>query len=269
MSSMPASPGAWLRLRPGVRVSVRSPDQLQVGLHHDRRLALPASADVRRFLARLAHGVPAAPPAAADLALLRRLQAADLVCSPDEAAVRERARQAAVVAVDAPSGVAEQLWALLGRAGLGARPAKGRPDVSLVVTTGAEPRRELVDRLVQDDRPHLLVTAVAGTVRIGPCVVPGLTACLRCVDEHHTDRDPRHPLVVEQHLDPDPDDRVAPHDLQLGLSWAVRDLVALVEGDRPSTWSATVELTASGPRTRAWRRHPRCGCAWGDALAAG
>ena len=56
--------------------------------------------------------------------------------------------------------------------------------------------------------------------------------------------------------------------LLLALAWAARDLGRWVEGDRPTTWSASVEL-GEVPRVQSWRRHPRCGCAWGDALASG
>lgn len=266
-SSSPHPPGTRLRLRPGVRVSVRGADLLQVGIHPGHRLVLPATVEVRRLLALLGQGLLPARLDPADRDLLERLQAAGLVSPAEEDTVRHRVREAARVAVDAPPAAAEQVRSLLDQVGLPEATAGEAPTVSLVVTCGAEPRRERIDPVMRADRPHLLVTALAGVVRVGPCVVPGLTACLRCVDEHLTDHDPRHPLVVEQHLDADPHDVPPPLDLRLGLCWAVRDLVALVEGDQPSTWSATVELTPLGPVSRTWRRHPRCGCAWGDALA--
>jgi hypothetical protein len=46
----------------------------------------------------------------------------------------------------------------------------------------------------------------------------------------------------------------------------VRDLVTHLEGDRPSTWSATVRISAglrSVTQTE-WLRHPACGCGWLD-----
>ncbi len=86
---------------------------------------------------------------------------------------------------------------LLGRGRLCATPrGRSRLPASRCSSRAAPSRAARpIDRLVQADRPHLLVTAVAGRVRVGPCVVPGLTACLRCVDAHLADRDPRHPLV--------------------------------------------------------------------------
>lgn len=255
------------RLRPGTRVSDRGPGLLQVGLHQDQRLALPDDGDVRRLLALLGHGADPDRLPPADRSVCHRLAEAGLLVAADEPAVLARLREAARVGIDAPEQVRAPVARMLAAVGLPEAGPASEETVRLVVVTGAEPPRTRLDPSMRADLPHLLVTAVAGRVRVGPCVVPGLTACLRCVDEHLTDRDPRHPLVLEQHLDPDPDDVVAEADLQLALAWAVRDLVALVEGDEPATWSTTVELRTGAPVTRRWHRHPRCGCAWGDALA--
>ena len=254
---------ARLRLRPGIRVSERSDTTLQVGLHPGRRLVLPDDPTVRGALALLGHGVE---PRRLDPDLLHRLTEARLLTGPDHDVARSRARRQARVEVLATGAARATLVRMLGEAGV---PGATGPAaaIAVVVTIGAEPRRETVDALVQADRPHLLVTAVAGRLRVGPFVLPGLTACLRCLDAHLTDRDPRHPLVVEQHLTSDPTDRPAPAGLQLALAWAVCDVVAWVGGERPTTWSASVDLEPEGPVTQRWRRHPGCGCAWGDALA--
>lgn len=256
-----------IALSPGTRVSRRGGGLLHLGIHEDRRLVLPDDPAVRRLLALLEHGVDPVrlPPQLA--APYARIEDAGLLVPVDAAAVRDRHRRAARIGVAAPDPTRASLRRLLAAAGLVEATPRGRETVRLLVSTGAEPRRERLDEAMRADRPHLVVTEVAGRIRLGPCVVPGLTACLRCVDEHLTDRDPRHPLVVEQHLRPDPADRAPAPDRQLGLAWAVRDLVALVDGDRPTTWSATVELRGEGPVSRRWARHPRCGCAWGDALA--
>lgn len=252
-----------VRLRPGIRVSDRSDTTLQVGLHPGHRLVLPDDPTVRGSLALLGNGVE---PRRLDPDLLRRLSEAGLLAGDEDGHARSRARRQAAVEVHAASTERATLLRMLGEAGV--HEASGAAAVlSVLVTIGAEPRRETVDTLVSADRAHLLVTGVAGRLRIGPFVVPGLTACLRCLDAHLTDHDPRHPLVVEQHLVPDPADRPDPADLQLALAWAARDVVALICGDRPSTWSTTIDLEPGGPLSQRWRRHPGCGCAWGDALA--
>lgn len=251
------------RLAPGVRVSDRGDRALQVGLHPDRRLVLEDSPATRELLERLRGGLDPATLPPAQGALLRALERAGLLVDPTASAPPAR-----LVGVDAGEPGRGLLVRLLADAGLGvAATDAAAPPLTLVLRTGAEPRREDLDLLVQADRPHLLLAVVAGRVRLGPTVVPGVTACLRCVDEHLTDRDPRHPLVVHQHLDRDPTDVGEPAELQLGLAWAVRDAAAYLRGRRPATWSTTVELTDAGPVHHRWSRHPRCGCAWGDALS--
>lgn len=255
-----------VRLRPGIRASERSDTTLQVGLHPGHRLVLPDDPAVRGALTLLGHGVEPGRLDGAQRDLLRRLTEAGLVADPDDDVALARARDRARVDVMATGEVGTTLVRMLRETGVRDAPGPAAT-VTVVVTIGAEQRRETVDVLVQANRPHLLLTAVAGRLRLGPFVVPGLTACLRCLDEHLTDRDPRHPLVVEQHLIPDPADHPARAELQLALAWAARDVVSLIEGNRPTTWSATVDLEPTGPVTQEWRRHPRCGCAWGDALA--
>jgi hypothetical protein len=102
-------------------------------------------------------------------------------------------------------------------------------------------------------------------------VVPGRTACLRCIDAHHTDADPAWPLLVRQYAAACRRDRadgtpepVDPLLATLAVAWAARDLTAYADGGRPSTWSTTVTLDARPDRleTQAWLRHPGCGCSW-------
>lgn len=253
-----------LRLAAGLRVTERGDGSLQVGLHPDRRLLLPDEPPVRQLLARLRHPVAPDRMPSPERAVIDRLALAGLLESSES-----RGAQAPAVAVEliAPDPVAALARPMLADAALTESRGSLDPALTLVVTVGAEPLRADVDVIVQGDRAHLLVTSVAGRTRIGPCVVPGLTACLRCLDEHLADRDPRHARVIGEHVDIDHTDRPRPGDLPLALAWAIRDVATLLDGDRPSTWSATVTLQPDGPRVQQWRRHPRCGCAWGDLLA--
>ncbi len=259
-------PSPRLCLAAGLRVTDRGDGSLQVGLHADRRLLLPDEPTVRQLLTRLRHPADPDRMSADERALLDRLTAAGLleqegVESPDPPG------SSGTVAVLAPDPAAALVRRLLAEADL--TESRGGLDaaLALVVSIGAEPRRTDLDAIVQTDRPHLLVTSVAGRTRIGPCVVPGLTACLRCLDEHLADRDPRHVRIIDQYVDVDRTDRPRPGDLALALAWAVRDVAALLAGDRPTTWSATATLRPDGPLVQEWHRHPRCGCAWGDLLA--
>lgn len=277
-----------LRWRPGVYVVRRDAAHLQVGVDPPLRAVVPDSPAVR---AALRHLAPADEPEA-DHAL-RTLRAAGLLLAGgqpgsslgvppaarraaeaqfgEEASRRLAARSGAGVEVRADRGLRATVGGLLRGAGVAVvdgADADRAPSLVLVVTVG-EPARDEVDPLVREGAPHLLVS-LGATARVGPLVVPGATACLRCVDARLAETDPRRPLVVEQVV------RVAraagdvpvdPTLTTLALAWAVRDLCRYLEGDRPATWSAVVEVGADGPMTpTAWVRHPHCGCAW-DVLA--
>ena len=142
-------------------------------------------------------------------------------------------------------------------------------DAVLLVSEG-EPQRDRLDPFVREEVPHLLVRDHGHELVVGPFVVPGTTACLRCVDCHHGDADPRRGLVVEQVATQAPLVPVAadPSLRAIALSLAVRDLVTFAEGGEPATWSATIRVTSElDLAPRRWLRHAACGCAW-DALEA-
>jgi bacteriocin biosynthesis cyclodehydratase domain-containing protein len=138
----------------------------------------------------------------------------------------------------------------------------------LLVSPGPLPR-DVLDPFVRDGRAHVVVAPAGGGLTVGPFVAPGLTACLRCVDAHLAEHDPRRAVVLEQ-CGRQPPAPVEPRDptlLALALAWAVRDVIRFVDGVEPATWSATVSIGADAmPVRRSWHRHPHCGCSWGDAL---
>ena len=159
-----------------------------------------------------------------------------------------------------------------GSSGRRGRTTGGPPTGACAVLVGVgEPDRERVDDWTRAGTPHLAVRLTEGRAVLGPFVVPGHTACLRCLDGHHSDADPGWPLLVRQYAAASAADRpdgvpepVDPLLAAQALAWAARDLAAFVDGARPSTWSATVTL---GPQpgdveTRCWLRHPACACTW-------
>jgi hypothetical protein len=120
------------------------------------------------------------------------------------------------------------------------------------------------DPWVVDSRPHLTVVAVPDAVRIGPFVVPGLTACLRCV-RAGSDGLRASGRPVGAFLTPGPG--VDAGLLALAVGWAARDVATYSSGGTPSTWSATVTVGSGlSPVARTWQRHPHCGCSWGEAV---
>lgn len=291
---MPGSPSATLgthhlTLRPGIPVLARSPGVLQIGLD-EPALRVEDEPTVRRLLSALGRpgGVPAdaagedLSPAAS--AVLDRLESAGLLITADnaeryadptlaalraqfgpDARRRQQVRTGAAIAVRADPATVGVLAPLLDRAGLRqVAPTDPGAAAHLIVTAGPLDR-SVLDPLVRASDPHLLVTGSAAGRRIGPFVHPGLTACLRCVDAHEALHDARRPLLLAQAAGIAAD-RPPPLDPlldQIAFAWAVRDLVRHLEGDEPSTWSATIDLgPVAAPDRIRWGRHPECGCAW-------
>jgi len=250
---------------------------VQVGSDPARRVLLPDTASVRRLLQLLPFGVRT-DAASSSPEVLRALAGAGLLVDEDERRLLAEARAATRVRVSAPTWWQPLVRDLLTAAGLAAV-GGGAVDVTLVVARG-EPDRSVLDLLTTRDEPWLPVAALEGRVRVGPFVVPGRSACLRCVDAHQAASDPWHRVA------PPPDDApgtptpgtegVAPLDaadplvLHHGLLTAVTDVARWAEGRQPLTWSAT--RTHRDPMTvehRTWERHPHCGCSWGDDVATG
>lgn len=267
---------ARLRLRPGVRAVRRPGGRLQVGIRADLRVLLPDQPATRSLLAELTGRTEASTPDDPDTRarLLERLREHDLLVPAGaerlgealsasygpSGPARRRLRAETLVDISAGWRYADRLSAELAAAGVGVAAAGHPGDISVLICAG-EPRREDVDILSRVGRPHLLVSLAEGRALVGPFVVPGRSACLRCVDAHLTDRDPDWPLLAAQlHHG---DDAIDPAISALAVAWAARDVVAWIDTGEPTTLSATVELGSHPwPRHRQWKRHPHCGCAW-------
>jgi hypothetical protein len=246
-------------LRAGLHVVRRDDRHLQIGVDPPWRLVVPDEPDVHGVLDDLLAGRAPSPQTTAGHRVLRDLRRADMLRPTDEPT---RSYAVAVAGATRPAAEAERMLRAAGVVPV--RP--DRADLWLVVATG-EPPRDLVDDHVRVGRPHLVVGAGPRGYRVGPFVVPGLTACLRCVDAHLAERDPRRGVVLEQ-LAGRPAAPDEPSLEALAVAWAVRDALRYLGGACPSTWSATVDLDLElDPRRREWARHPHCGCAW-DAIDA-
>lgn len=296
----PRHPGFPARplLRPGVLVCRRGDGALQIGLDPGLALVAPDTPDTRRLLDGLREGRAPGPPDSLSPGAARL--AADLLGQglvidgdtwfatlgsvPEEHAtsvaatyadagleadtvLRRRAEVGVRVDASGLAGAADRLRSLLSLAGV----AEG--DDLVVVVRGTEPDRAEVDEWVRRDLPHVFLTGCEGRLRIGPFVVPGHTACLRCIDAHHTERDPRRSLVVQQYaaragLPGDLPEPVHADLLDVAVGWLARDVTRWADRERPVTWSTTVDVdtTLTLPRTP-WPRHAGCGCSWGQSLA--
>lgn len=134
-----------------------------------------------------------------------------------------------------------------------------------------EPTRDLLDPWLRDGVAHLLLRFVEGRAVIGPLVVPGRTACLRCIDAYRREQDPAWPLLVEQYARATRADRadgipepVDPALAGVAVGWATRELATYVEGGEPASMSTTLTLSPLLDTVdhHRWPRHPHCGCSW-------
>jgi bacteriocin biosynthesis cyclodehydratase domain-containing protein len=180
-------------------------------------------------------------------------------------------RRAARVAVAGPGRVASAVVDLLGEAGVGrvaARdPATGDTLAVLCSDDGALVPPELRDRLLLAGVAHLVAETYETLGLVGPLVVPGHSPCLRCLDLHRRDRDPRWPVVAAQLTGPAPVP-VSSDSLLAATVAAHAALAAVAHLDDPTAPSplegtlTELRLPDGGLRRRRFAAHPACGCAW-------
>jgi hypothetical protein len=245
-------------LRDGLHVVRRDDRHLQLGLDPPDRLVLDDRPGLHAALTHLDRRPPAELREVVSELVAEGwvVDAGDRGRSPDAASARPP------VALTVDAMLEDPVLRVCSAAGV---TRVTESPVRLVATVG-EPRRAVSDALVRDDVAHLWLAVLPDAVRIGPFVEPGRSSCLRCVDAHLGDQDPRRATVLHQLEDlpsaplTDPD----PCLVRLAVAWAVRDVVRRLDGREPALRSATVTVAADLEVThRAWLRHPHCGCAWG------
>ncbi|MBW3641208.1 MAG: ThiF family adenylyltransferase [Actinobacteria bacterium] len=138
------------------------------------------------------------------------------------------------------------------------------PDL-VVLAPGRAEQLEDARRLVGHGVPHLLAQ-VRGTVGVvGPLVLPGLSACLTCLDLTRTDLDPQWPSVAAQLAGPSRCRDVCDGPLAVMVAaQAVAQVLLLVDGTMdPASVGGTLELALPDWRwrRRSWPVHPACRCA--------
>jgi hypothetical protein len=208
------------------------------------------------------------PPQRARLAA--ELATASLAHRDGDGGARTLARRlAAQIRIHGGGRVGAGIAGLLTASGIGqvtradpGDPAPGRPDLAVLV--GWYPP-ELRAGLMRERIPHLAASADEAIGVVGPLVIPGRTACLRCMDLTRTDRDPAWPLILAQlagrRRDPLACD--APLAAAVAAQAAARVLAVT---DRPAAADAvtngTLELFLPEWqwRRRTWLPHRDCAC---------
>lgn len=132
----------------------------------------------------------------------------------------------------------------------------------------------VTDELVRSGLPHVSVVLREVTAIVGPFVLPGSTSCLRCLDLHRRDRDASWPLIAAQLAADGVRAGVGACDVALATlaaSVCVLQVLQFIDGGRPATHDATLEISLPDwrIRRRSWCPHPACGCCWPGAGAAG
>jgi hypothetical protein len=106
---------------------------------------------------------------------------------------------------------------------------------------------------------------------VGPLVVPGKTACLRCLDHIRASRDPAWPLILAQISGRRPEPAACDAVLAAAVAaqTAAQALTAIDRGPFASAAAnGTLELVLPDWRwrRRTWPQHPACLCTGHTAL---
>jgi bacteriocin biosynthesis cyclodehydratase domain-containing protein len=238
----------------------------------ERVLALLASAGaLDDFPAATLRAVsqPARTSLAAELATV------SLACRDGDGGARTLARRlAAQVRIHGSGRVSAGIASLLTTSGVScvspadqegevaARHSPARPDLAVLA---GHHLPELQAGLMRDQVPHLVASASEAIGVVGPLVLPGRTACLRCLDLVRTDHDPAWPLILAQLAGRPPSPLACDAPLAAAVA-AQAASQALAFIDRASSANAvangTLELVLPGWqwRRRTWPPHPECGC---------
>ena len=146
--------------------------------------------------------------------------------------------------------------------------ARRQPD--LAVLTGW-PDPVLVAALMRDRVPHLVVRAEEAIGVVGPLVLPGRSACTRCIDLSKADRDPAWPTILAQASACDPPAATQACDTVLAAATAALaaaqalSLIDRADTAVPAAAGATLELVLPAWQWQryGWPPHPACTCgAW-------
>ncbi|MBO1740879.1 hypothetical protein [Leifsonia sp. TF02-11] len=270
------------QLDPAVPRVWRSPHALQFGVERPRLILDPLDAAGERMVSALAGGVAigalrliarsaGADPAAADALVARLEPVLARETDGDHAPARD-----AIVVLDGTGPTAARILGLLREAGVDARsglhaddPAVDDAAVAIVIGSYAvAPHRH--QRWLRRDIPHLAVVFGDAGATVGPLVLPGETACLRCLDLHRRDQDPAWPALAAQlHTRPAPGES----ELVCGAvaSAAASVVLAALDGRTRPGESATEPPCATATASRydagtarwsdfGWEPHPECGC---------
>jgi hypothetical protein len=152
------------------------------------------------------------------------------------------------------------------RSARGGRSPSAQPRRPSLVILADSHRRDLPAALSRDQVPHLAASTSEAIGVVGPLVLPGHSACLRCLDLTRAERDPAWPLILAQLTCHDATDPPACDAVLAAMVAAQATAQALAFIDRGAAAAAviggTLELVLPDWqwRRRTWQPHHRCSC---------
>lgn len=151
---------------------------------------------------------------------------------------------------------------ITGAESLGAQLVRHCPDIVIAVGPALATTR-LAETLARSGIPQLFTHVREATGVVGPLVVPGVSACVRCLHMHRSDRDPAWPTIALQLARTAPPAPACP----AGVAAVVAGTTALqalawIDGEHPATVNGTLELALPDwrLRRRSWPPHSECSC---------
>ena len=196
-----------------------------------------------------------------------RLTGAGLRGAQADTIVSERRRRA--IGLLGPRVLTEPLADLLADCGSPVLPGQVS-GMDLVVLAGRpEPDRRLADACTREDVAHVLMSLHARSAVLGPIVLPGRTACVRCADEARADADPAWAALVPQldspvHRPADVSAAAAGSPLLVAtvVAATAAAVLGLIDGLATGYDGSVVRWGAGcdAPSVEPLLPHPRCGC---------
>jgi hypothetical protein len=144
-----------------------------------------------------------------------------------------------------------------------ANDARRQPDLA-VITGWPDP--VLVAALMRDRVPHLVVSADEAIGVVGPLVVPGRSACARCVDMSKAFRDPAWPRILAQASTGGLTAATRACDTVLAAATAAiataQALMLIDQAGEPAAANGTLEVVLPEWQwqRRGWPPNPACTC---------
>jgi bacteriocin biosynthesis cyclodehydratase domain-containing protein len=128
------------------------------------------------------------------------------------------------------------------------------------------PGLEVPVALVRQRVPHLAITATEAIGIVGPLVIPGKTACLRCLDYVRAAHDRSWPLILAQLGSRRPEPVACDAVLVAAVAaQAAAQVLAAIDKEPMASAAANGTLELVLPdwrwRRRTWPAHPACPCA--------